>query len=458
MKKFSKALFSLLLLCVICFFVSCKTKEPDEPSKGDEPTIELRKALDNIELDTASVKKDYYLGQTFDSTGLKVTANFTNNTTEDVTSNAVIDSKSFDTNALGQYLIIVSYTYEGRVRTNNFSVNVKTILENNIKHLVGLDVITDPIDKKFEYSIGEEVDLTGVSLSAVYSDKTTTVLTLEDVSVDKSGIDKTKAGNYLVVFSLNDSYTFEGVTQEVTVKNFLLVSYINPVTKIEFKSGTIEVDYGSDFVTTDWVIEATYSNSDTAVIPLGNYSVSKVNTNLSGEQTVVVTYTEMGVTRTCNVKITIGEDPNAEKPLKVILDTSELEVVNGVTEDIVINPYFTIKGSSSKTLRVDANSKTFGDLSFTKRINFAGQAGPDGRTIAITMPKAGKIRVIFSQGNPGRKVGLWNSGFTKLSESDNGSVDNNTLVEHIFTVDSEGVYFIGSVTSGIYIWYVEIEA
>ena len=448
MKKFSKVLFALLMLCGICFFVSCKTND-DDPKLPDDPTIELRKALDGIELDTSNVKKDYYLGQSFDSAGLKVTANFTNKTSEDVTSKVEINSQSFDASALGKYLIIVSYTYEGRVRTGNFTVNVKTILENNIKHLVGLDITTDPADKEFVYSIGEDADLTGVSITTVYSDDTMTPVALEDVTVDTTGVDKTKAGNYLVVFSLKESYTSDGATQEVTVKNFLLVTYLNPVTKIEFKSGKTEFEFGSEFVTTDWVIEATYANSDTATIPAGQYSVSEVSTGFSGDQTVTVTYSEMGVTKTCKVTITVGENPDANKPLVIEFNASDLdEVATQISTPMKYGDYITYICK-----KVDANTKELDGVTYSKRLNFGGKASAT-QNMGVIMPGAGTIEVVYSASiNEGeeRCIALYNTSFGELQRGDAVKV-RNAVQKYTFEISEAGTYYLGSTLSGMYIY------
>ncbi|MCM1130500.1 MAG: bacterial Ig-like domain-containing protein [Roseburia sp.] len=448
MKKISKVLFALLLVCEMFFFVACQSNKSD-PKPDEKPTVELRKALDKIELDTTNVKKEYYLGQSFDSTGLKVTADFTNNTSEDVTKDIQINSQSFDSNALGQYLIIVSYTYEGRVRTSNFTVDVKTILENNIKHLVGLDVNTDPADKEFVYSIGEDVDLTGVSITTIYSDDTMTPIALGDVTLDTTGVDKTKAGNYLVVFSLKESYTSDGVTQEVTVKNFLLVTYLNPVTKIEFKSGKTEFEFGSEFVTTDWVIEATYANNDSATIPAGQYSVSGVSTGFSGEQTVTITYSEMGVTKECKVTVTVGENPDANKPLVIKFNASDLnEVATQISTPLKYGDYITYICK-----KVDLNDKELDGVQYTKRLNFGGKASAS-QNMGVIMPGAGTIEVVYSASikeGEERCIALYNTSFVELQKGDAVKV-KNAVQKYTFEISEAGTYHLGSTLSGMYIY------
>lgn len=462
MKKLSKVFLAAIALVGFGLLVSCNTtSKPND----DEPPV-LRKALDTIEVDTSSVKLEYYLGQTFESNGLKVQANYTNETSEDVSSSAVVNSENFDSTALGKYLIVVSYTYEGRVRTGSYTVEVKTILDNNVKHLIGLNVNipqigegTEAKNKEYTYNVGEDFDVSDVTFEAVYSDDTTVSLAFDDVNKNFESIDKTTAGYYSAVFSKTESYTVSGITQEVTVKNFVIITYVNAITDLTFKSGTVEFDFGTEFtegtpMTADWVFEATYANGDKVDIRYGQFvSSGNVNTNLSGESTVVVSYTEMGVTKRCNVTVTVKPDPNADQGLNAVLNANDLTPANPITEDIVVS-YFTIKAESK--MRIDGNqpTKTFGDLSFNTRININGSYSSE-RNIEITMPKAGTIRVIFSQGNAGRKMSLYKGG-ALIEEGTSETVDNATLVEQVFSVDEAGVYQIGCSVGGIYIWYIAL--
>lgn len=462
MKKLSKVFLASLALLGLGFLAACNTTpKPDEEEKP-----ELRKALDKIELDTSGVKLEYYLGQKFESDGLKVQANFTNETSEDVSSAVVVNSESFDSTALGQYLIIVSYTYEGRVRTGNYTVEVKSILNDSVKHLVGLNVNIPQVgegeekkDKEYTYRVGEDFDVSDVTFVAVYSDDSTVPLTYEDVDKHLESIDKTIAGYYTAVFSKSESYTVSGVTQEVTVKNFVLVTYVNEMTEITFKSGTVEFEFGTEFssasaMTEDWVFEVTYANGDKKDITFGQFvSPANVNTNMPGDSTVFVSYKEMGLTKSCSVKVTVLPDPNADKALNEVLNADNLTPANPITEDIIVS-YFTIKADPKMRIDGSQPTKTLGDLSFNTRININGSYSAT-RNIEITMPKAGTIRVIFSQGNAGRKMGLFKNG-SLFAESTTETVDNTTLVEYTFSVDEAGIYQLGCSAGGIYVWYIAL--
>ncbi len=459
MKKLSKVIFASFVLLGVCFLTACNTKTDDKPDDDkDKPQVVLRKALESIQLDTTGVKLEYYLGQAFDSTGLKVQAKFANNTTEDVSSSVVVNSDSFDSNSLGKYSIVVSYTYEGRVRTGNYTVEVKSILDNNIKHLVGLNIIFPQVpgseegqtkDKEYVYSVGDDFDVSDVTFEARYSDDSTTPLSADDVEKNFEGIDKTTAGNYTAVFSKTESYTDNGVTQEVTVKNFVIVTYLNPLTGLKLKSGTVEVDFGSEFNTTDWVVEATYKNGDTYIIPAGQYSVSDVSTIISGEQVVTVAYTEMGVTRTCKVTVTVGKNPDANQPIVIEFNASELdEVATQISTPLKYGDYITYICK-----KVDSNTKELDGVTYTKRLNFGGKASAL-QNMGVIMPGAGTIEVVYSASiNEGdeRCIAVYDSAFNELQRGDAVKV-RNAVQKYTFEISEAGTYYLGSTLSGMYIY------
>ncbi|MDE6408519.1 MAG: bacterial Ig-like domain-containing protein [Anaeroplasmataceae bacterium] len=451
MKKFSKVLFALLILCGVCFFVSCKTNTPER--NEDLETEEVKKALEEIQVDTSSVKMEYFLGQAFESAGLKVVAKYNDETSEDVSSQAVVDSASFDANALGEYLITVSYTYEGRVRTGNYTVQVKTILENITTYIVGLEVSLG----KTTYDVNDELDLTDLSVSAIYSDETKEVLEASAYTVDSSYIDKTKGNISPLIVSTKKTYESGQNSQEVEVKSFVMITYLNPLVSIEFKSGTIEFEYGSKFSIDDWKVEATYTNGEVGEVT--GFTVNKrVNTHLSGPVSLTISYSEMNIVKNCVVEIVVAENPNPDAPVKFEINANDLELKATITEPLVIDDFVTINAASGKANKIDANSKSYGDeFTFNRRINLQGKVEIGGRNIQILMPKAGKIRVIFSQGNSGRKMTLLDSSGSTVGTSETQTAGNDVLVEWTFTVEEAGYYYLGG-TSGIYVWYIGVDA
>ncbi|MDE7105790.1 MAG: bacterial Ig-like domain-containing protein, partial [Anaeroplasmataceae bacterium] len=200
MKKFGKVFLALLAILSFGVLVSCRS---NSTLSEELKTEEVKKALEEIQLNTANVKSEYYLGQAFSSSGLTVKAIFNDKSEEDISSNVTVDSSSFDANAIGQYSIKVSYTYEGRVRTSYYTVQVKTILDNIDVYIVGLNVSLG----KVTYDIYEELDLSDLKVTAVYSDDTTEELEEGSYTIDDQFVDKTRGNVSPLIISTKKEYT-----------------------------------------------------------------------------------------------------------------------------------------------------------------------------------------------------------------------------------------------------------
>ena len=167
---------------------------------------EVSGSVDEAELESITVtpptKTEYTVGEELVLDGMKVTANYSDDTTKDV---AVADCKvsGYDKTKVGDQTVTV--TYEGKTAT--FKVTVKEEAKP-----VTLESITVTAPTKTEYTVGDELDLDGMKVTAKYSDGTTKDIAVTDCEV--SGYDKTKTGEQTV------TVTYEGKTNtfKVTVK------------------------------------------------------------------------------------------------------------------------------------------------------------------------------------------------------------------------------------------------
>ena len=117
-------------------------------------------ALVNISIDSTNVKKDYKQDDKLDLTGLVVTANYSDGTATNVTDYTVNPVNGTTLSTIGTQTITV--TYEGK--TASFGVEVE-------KKLVSITLDTSNVKK--EYYQGDSVDLTGLVVTANYSDGST---------------------------------------------------------------------------------------------------------------------------------------------------------------------------------------------------------------------------------------------------------------------------------------------
>lgn len=138
------------------------TKTVTVAYEGKTTTYEINVvvALVNISVDSTNVKKDYKQDDKLDLTGLVVTANYSDGTATNVTDYAVNPGNGTTLSTIGTQTITV--TYEGK--TTSFAVEVE-------KKLVSITLDTSNVKK--EYYQGDSVDLTGLIVTANYSDGST---------------------------------------------------------------------------------------------------------------------------------------------------------------------------------------------------------------------------------------------------------------------------------------------
>ena len=117
-----------------------------------------------ITLNTNNVKKDYLHGDALDLTGLVVNVNYDNGSNTQTTDYTTNPANGAALNTVGAVKVTVSYL----TFTADFNVTVSA-------KLTGIAINTDNVKK--EYEQGEALDLTGLVVTAQYSDNTTANVT-----------------------------------------------------------------------------------------------------------------------------------------------------------------------------------------------------------------------------------------------------------------------------------------
>ena len=117
-----------------------------------------------ITLNTNNVKKDYLHGDALDLTGLVVNVNYDNGSNTQTTDYTTNPANGTALNTVGAVKVTVSYL----TFTADFNVTVSA-------KLTGIVINTDNVKK--EYEQGEALDLTGLVVTAQYSDNTTANVT-----------------------------------------------------------------------------------------------------------------------------------------------------------------------------------------------------------------------------------------------------------------------------------------
>jgi uncharacterized repeat protein (TIGR02543 family) len=231
---------------------------------------------------TTSPKTTYRVGDTFSSSGMVVTATYADGKTKTATS---WTTSGFDsTSATLNQSITVSYTDVETV-TTTYTVNI-------IK-LTGIEITTNPTTTT--YKVGGTLSTTGMVIKATYSDSSTTTVSS---GYTTSGFDSTTAGTKIVTVSYIDHETATA-TFSVKIVALTSIAITTPPTKTEYTKG-------AELSTTGMVVKATYGSSDiTETLASTAYTTSGFDSSTPGTQTITVSYTDNGVTKTTTFTVAV---------------------------------------------------------------------------------------------------------------------------------------------------------
>ena len=355
------------------------------------------RTMTSISVTNLPNQTSYLEGQSLDPTGLEVTANYDNGSSEVVTGYTL----SGYTNTPGQKTITVSYNGF----TTTFSVTV------NPKSMTSIAVTAQP--NKTIYLEGENLDSSGLEVTAYYDNGTSEIIT----GYTLSGYTSAPGQKTITV-----SYEGFSDTFAVTVNPKFLTSIA--VTSQPDKTTYLE---GQSLDTTGLEVTAYYDNNTSEVVT--DYTLSGY-TSTPGEKTVTVSYG--GFTQSFTVTVapksltSIALTGLPEKTTYLEgeeLDVTGLEVTayyNNGTSEVVTN--YTLSGYTStpgqKTITVEYSGYR---TSFTVTVNpksltsIAVTAQPDQRVYLEGEefnPAGLEVTAYYNNGTWEKITGYTLSGYT----------------------------------------------
>uniref|UniRef100_UPI0040269451 bacterial Ig-like domain-containing protein n=1 Tax=Gemmiger formicilis TaxID=745368 RepID=UPI0040269451 len=200
--------------------------------------------------------------------------------------------------------------------------------------LVSIAITTPPA--KTTYVSGETFSPAGMIVTATYSNGATLKATGYSFSPDTALTDGTT--------SVTIEYTEGGVTK--TAEQAITV--VHRLTKIEITAQPTKkaYEYGDSFQSAGMVVKATYSDGATANVT--GYSCSPTVLSTVGTQTITVSYTENGVTKTATTSVTVNR-----KTISAAPSQSGTLTYNGGSQSPTWNNYntaqLTIGGTTTGT-------------------------------------------------------------------------------------------------------------
>lgn len=234
-----------------------KTNEISGSPWGATGTITWLIRVTRLEVTHMPTKTKYFVGETFDSTGLLITAYYNDNTSEQVTGYAL---SSPDMSAYGSKTVTVTFDE----KTVDFSILVVDIS--------GIEVKTMPT--KVEYQKGDVFDTTGLSILVKYTDGTSETKT---TGFEVSGFDSSSVGEKTITVT----YKTHTATFKVTVYDLSGIRITSFPSKVYYKIGE---SFNPSGLT---VAEVRQDGTEKEIT---DYDISGFDSSTAGSKTITVSY------------------------------------------------------------------------------------------------------------------------------------------------------------------------
>ena len=232
-----------------------------------------QKTLTSISVTVPPTKTEYFTGEIFSTSGMVVTALYSDESSEVVTSYTFSPATGL---TLG--LTSVTILYGGRSTTTSITVKQKTV--------VSIAVTAPPT--KTEYFEGEFFSTSGMVVTATYEDNSTSAVTGYTFSP--------AAGLTLGLTSITITFSGQSATTPITVKQKTLVSIA--VTTLPQR---LEYTAGETFLTNGMVITAAYDNSSSEAV--AGYTYSPMTALTISDTVITVSY--IGQTAVINITVNL---------------------------------------------------------------------------------------------------------------------------------------------------------
>ncbi len=300
------------------------------------------KTISSIAVKTAPTKTSYEEGDTFDPTGLVITATYSDNSTEDIAYNNTTASQfSFNpgtSTALTTSDVSVSITYKEKTTSQAITVSTAKTLSS-----ISISGYTTSFVEGDTFSFGGTV-------TAHYSDSSTSDVT-ENTTF--TGYNMTTTGNQIVTVS----YTYKGTTKNQT---YSITINQGTLSSISVSGQTTTYQKGNAF-SFDGTCTATFANGYQKTV--NPTSVTSPDMSTGGVKTITVSFTYNGNTSSITYDITVNTD-------RVVIEettTTGYSVIGTITypsntQTISVN---TLGISTSGYTNVESNAIRLGSGSAT---------------------------------------------------------------------------------------------
>lgn len=344
----------------------------------------------------APTKTTYNVGETFDPTGLVVTATYADGTTEDVT-----DGCTFSPTVMAASTTAVTIKYQ------RAGVTVTTTQAVTVLEMSSISVKTAP--NKTAYYIGESFDATGMVIEATMSNGTKKTVT--GWTYTPSGaLSKTDT-------AVTISYTENGVTktctQAITVSNYLSsIAVTHAPTKTSYFTG-------ETFNSAGMVVTATMADGSKKTVT--GYTCSPT-TMAANTTAVTVSYSEGGVTKTTTTPVTVTSISNT-------LASNSWATIRAVSDAGKGANYWSVGDAKGITINGKVGATTISNLAISVFIlGFNHNASREGSNrIHFQIGKINGTLVGLVDGNYGNSTSTTGAFTMNTSYTNSGGWNNSHM-------------------------------
>ena len=255
--------------------------------------------LSGISILSDSIKTKIKVGETLDTSALKLSATYSNNSVGTIS--AGFEVGTIDTTTAGVKELTV--TYNGKTAKINITV-------------VGVASISVYSGGNIEIDVGETLDLSGVIVQATNTDDTQEIVPFADLTFGQ--VDNTTAGTK----ELTVTYEGKTATINVTVVGIASIAVI--------AGGNLEVTEGDELDLSGIIVQATKTNNATFNVPFADLTFGQVDTDTVGTKELTITYA--GVSTTVNVLV-----KEAAAPIGFIVNASSLGNLTTVEDGVALD-------------------------------------------------------------------------------------------------------------------------
>lgn len=177
---------------------------PDNTPEDDSGEHKLKE----IKIINPPTKTTYYVGETFDATGMEVGAYYTDNTGNGINNYTVIDGENLQ---LDQTTVTISYTEGEITKTTSQAIIVQEEIHDDpvLASLEKIEVSTLPSKLQYVKDV-DQLNLAGGIIKATYSNATEIYMDMTNEMVTVTGFDNTKLGtNTITVAYASKTTTFD---------------------------------------------------------------------------------------------------------------------------------------------------------------------------------------------------------------------------------------------------------